>query len=199
MNSRRGRAVALRGACRSPSGSSGGLGVAPFPWAACRRWRERALAGVVASALLALLPATDPYAQSRIGRLFSSPEQRIDLDRLRSDPGSGEVAEPDVAEPGSESVPEPEGGLPASAVTLNGVVLRGDGHRVAWVNGVEIVAGTTTPAGIRIDADRTPGGRVRIRLPQGRMSAVLKPGQTIDVQGGVRDVYEYPSTRIISR
>ena len=182
----------LRVARRSPSGSSDGeLSAAPFSRAARRRRRERALAGVFGSALLALLPATDSYAQSRIGRLFSSPEQRIELDRLRNDPGSGEVAEPVVAEPRLESGPEPERGLPALAVTINGVVLRGDGHRVAWVNGVETVAGTTTPAGIRIDADHTPGGRVRIRLPEGRMSADLKPGQTIDENGRVRDVYEH--------
>ena len=162
---------------RSPSGSSDGeLSAAPFSRAARRRRRER--------------------PQPRIGRLFSSPEQRAELDRLRNNPGSGEVAEPVVAEPRLESGPEPERGLPALAVTINGVVSRGDGHRVAWVNGVETVAGTTTIEGVRIDTDHGPGGQVRIRLPEGRMSAALKPGQTIDVVNGrVLEAYEHRSTK----
>ena len=187
----------LRMARRSPSGSSDGeLSAAPFSRAARRRRRERPLVGVFGSALLALSSVVDSYAQPPIGRLFSSPEQRAELDRLRNNPGSGEVAEPVVAEPRLESGPEPERGLPALAVTINGVVSRGDGHRVAWVNGVETVAGTTTIEGVRIDTDHGPGGRVRIRLPEGRMSAALKPGQTIDVVNGrVLEAYEHRSTK----
>ena len=129
------------------------------------------------------------------GRLFSTPEQRIELDRLRDDSGSGQPAETVVDEAGPESRPEPERERPALAVTIDGVVLRGDGHRVAWVNGVETVAGATAPAGVRIDPDRTPGGRFRVRWPGGRTSAVLKPGQTIDAKGRVRDAYERRSAK----
>ena len=170
-------------------------GAAPLYPAARLRRRARALAGLLGGTLLACSPVVDSHAQTRIGRLFSTPEQRIELDRLRDDPGPGQPAETVVDEAGPESRPEPERERPALAVTIDGVVLRGDGHRVAWVNGVETVAGTTAPAGVRIDPDRTPGGRFRVRWPGGRTSAVLKPGQTIDAKGRVRDAYERRSAK----
>ena len=148
---------------------------------------------MLGAVLPALLPLADAYAQSRIGRLFSSPEQRIELDRIRNDPDFGKEAKPvvDEPEPETESGPEPEPRRPALAVTINGVVLRGGGHRVSWINGVETGAGTTSPAGVRIDAERAPDGRIRIRLREGGTSADLEPGQTIDVaKGRVFEAYE---------
>ena len=153
-------------------------------------------AGLLASTLLVFALVVDSYAQTRIGRLFSSLEQRIELDRLRNDSGVGKDAERVVDRTGPESRPEPERDPSAFAVTFNGVAVRNDGHRVAWVDGVETVSGTTTPAGIRIEADRTPGGRLRIRLSDGRTSAVLKPGQAIDATGRVRKAYERRSTGV---
>ena len=154
------------------------------------------LAGLLASTLLVFALVVDSYAQTRIGRLFSSLEQRIELDRLRNDSGVGKDAERVVDRTGPEPRPEPERGPSAFAVTFNGVAVRNDGHRVAWVDGVETVSGTTTPTGIRIEADRTPGGRLRIRLSDGRTSAVLKPGQAIDATGRVRKAYERRSTGV---
>ena len=154
-----------------------------------RRWSASAPVGMLGSILLSLCPVTDSYAEQRIGRLFSSPEQRIELDRMRNDPGPGVEAEPIVDRAGRDSRHEPAGNRPAHAVTVNGVVLRSDGHRVAWIDGVETVAGTTTPAGVRIEA-QAPGGGLRIRLPDGRASAALKPGQVLDANGRVREVYE---------
>ena len=145
------------------------------------------------SAVLALAPAFDCDAQTRIGRLFSTVEQRIELDRLRDRPAVEPVAEPAAAvaeaEPRLAFDPGPD--APALAVTVNGVVLRSDGHRLAWVDGVEAGDGATTPGGVGIDVDRAPGGRVRIRLPEHGVHADLKPGQTIDVaRGSVFEAYE---------
>ena len=174
--------------------TDGGLRVAPAPPAARRRWNAPApigmLGSILGSILLFLLPAADPYAEQRIGRLFSSPEQRMALDRMRNDPGFGKKAEPAADRTASGSLPESAGARPARAVTLDGVVLRSDGHRVAWIDGVERATGTTLPAGVRIEAQRTPGGSLYIRLPEGRTSTALKPGQTIDAKGRVRKVYE---------
>ena len=155
----------------------------------------RALAGLLGSAVLALAPAFDCNAESRIGRLFSTVEQRIELDRLRDRPAAEQVAEPAASEAGAEPRlsfdPGPGRDATALSVTINGVVLRSDGHRLAWVDGVETGAGATTPGGVGIEVDRTPGGRVRIRLPERGVYADLKPGQTIDVaRGRVFEAYE---------
>lgn len=160
-----------------------------------RRHGDGILAAVLAGALPLLAEATDAHAQSRIGRLFSSPEQRIELDRLRDESGSGAAPEP-VPDPdpaGRVSRPEPEGGSPAFAVTLDGVVVRSDGHRVTWVNGVETAAGGSTPAGVRVETVGVPGGGFRIRVSRGATSVVLAPGQSVDGSGRVRNGYERPS------
>lgn len=184
-----------RGALSCPAECEpGGKSVARA--AICRRG-GRALAGLLGSAVLALAPAFDCDAQSRIGRLFSTAEQRIALDRLRDRPAVEQV----VVTAALEAEPEPEPELafdpgpgrdaPALSVTVNGVVLRSDGHRLAWVDGVEAGDGATTPGGVGIEVDRAPGGRVRIRLPERGVHADLKPGQTIDVaRGSVFEAYE---------
>ena len=152
-------------------------------------------ASALASIALASIAAVDDsYAQARIGRLFSSPEQRLELDRLRNESGvegnDAEDAESPAGLTRAEFSSELEEPLPALAVTFNGIVIRSDGHHVAWVDGVETPAGATTPAGARIEADRATGGRLRIRVSDGRTSTVLAPGQFVDETGGVRDAYE---------
>ena len=134
--------------------------------------------------------ATDAQAQSRIGRLFSSPEQRIELDRLRNESDDGKDAQPRVERTEGEFRPESEPGPSVLAVTFNGIVIRSDGHRVAWIDGVETAERETTPAGVRIDADHTPGGRLRIRLSHGRASAILEPGQFVDDSGRTHKAYD---------
>ena len=158
--------------------------------------------------LLALAPAPDSHAQ-RLGRLFSTPEQRAALDGMRDDPGFGRkpapaaaaAAEPEpVAGSGPKPRPEPVAGsgpepMPepaAPAVTINGIVLRGGVQRVSWINGVAVDAGAAAPGGLRIDAGRAPDGRFRVRLPDGRSTIDLKPGQkTGVVKGRVLEGYEH--------
>lgn len=177
--------------------ADGGLRLAPAPPAARRRRSPSAPIGMLGSILLSLWPAADACAEQRIGRLFSSLEQRMELDRMRNDPGPGKKAEPIADRAGPESRSGPAHGRPARAVTVNGVVLRSDGHRLAWINGVETVAGTRTSAGVRIEAQRTAGEGLRVRLPDGRTSTALKPGQTIDAKGRVHDVFEHRPAKAI--
>ena len=182
-----------RGALSCPAQCEpGGKSVARA--AICRRG-GRALAGLLGSAVLALAPAFDCDAQSRIGRLFSTAEQRIALDRFRDRPAVEQVVVTAALEPEPEPElaldPGPGRDAPGLSVTVNGVVLRSDGHRLAWVDGVEAGDGATTPGGVGIEVDRAPGGHVRIRLPERGVHADLKPGQTIDVaRGSVFEAYE---------
>lgn len=149
---------------------------------------RRAPAGAIGCALLILPPLAGLHAQERLGRLFSSPEQRLELDRLRDDPDFGKAPEPVAAAidplPGSRFGQD----TPAPATRIDGVVFRGGAHRVLWINGVMAGAGTAAPEGIRIDADGASDGRIRLTLPDGRSTVALKPGQAID--GARRRVLE---------
>ena len=156
-----------------------------------RRQRRRVVAGLLGSALLSFALVVESHAQTRIGRLFSGPDQRIELDRLRSAADVGASVEPVVDPPaGSDSRFGPEGGTTALAATLNGLVVRSDGHRIAWIDGVETVPGTTSSTGLRIEASHALGAPLRVRLSDGRTSALLEPGQSIDADGRMRDAYE---------
>ena len=157
------------------------------------RTRALLLAGLVTGAPALFVPAADSYAQSRIGRLFSSPEQRLALDRIRHESGSPEVATPAVDRSVRASLLSPERGPPALAATLNGVVVRSDGYRLAWIDGVETAPGGAASTGVRVEVGDTPGGRIRVRLSHGATSTVLEPGQSIDVNGKVRAAYEHLS------
>ena len=165
---------------------------------ASRRCGVRPLTGLLGSAVLVLAPTFDCAAESRIGRLFSTVEQRIELDRLRDRPAVVPAAEPAAVEVEVETElplaldPEPERDAMSLVVTVNGLVIRSDGHRLAWVDGVEAGGGATTRGGAGIEVDRTRGGRVRIRVPGHGVHAELKPGQIFDAaRGGVFEAYEF--------
>lgn len=179
-----------RGLSRAVSGASGA------PTGTRVRPKHLAVTCLAAGALSLLAPAGDPHAQSRIGRLFSSPEQRAELDRLREEAGAGAVAAPAPDPPARGSHPETGRETPALAAAFNGIIVRGDGHAVAWIDGIETPAGSSTPAGARVAAERAPDGRLRIRLSLGRTTAVLAPGQFVDESGRVHDGYARPSTTV---
>ena len=115
---------------------------------------------------------------------------------MRNHPGAGEDVAPPAGRTRPEPPPEPAPGPPAFAVTVDGVVLRSDGHRLAWVNGVETELEATAPAGSDVERESAPNGRIRIRSPAGGRQVVLRAGQTIDLNGRVRDAYERRSVGV---
>ena len=164
---------------------------------ASRRRAARPLTELLGIAVLALAPAFDCLAESRIGRLFSTVEQRIELDRVRDRPAVEPAEQPAASgiepalEPRPTLDPESERDAPSPPVTVNGVVLRSDGHHLAWVDGVEVGAGAAVLDRAGVEVDHAPGGRIRLRWPERRVQVDLKPGQTIDVvRGRVFEAYE---------
>jgi len=145
-----------------------------------------------ATALLvgaALLWAAGQAHADGLGRLFSTPEERARLDRIREDPEFGKS--PPVAEVVSEK--PPEAGPPrVPEVTINGVVIRAGGRSTAWINGHEVAVGEVTPEGLEVRVGGR-GERLQIRLPEGTSTVPLKPGQRIDVLSGViLEPYQLP-------
>ncbi|WP_156894755.1 hypothetical protein [Janthinobacterium sp. 1_2014MBL_MicDiv] len=121
---------------------------------------------------LLLGAASAVHAQGQpLGRLFSSPEQRAQLDAQRYGPPPGA---PVLAPP-----PPPPPPPPAPPVELNGVVQRSSGRSTIWLN--------QTPQQ-EPHNQLTPGkagapGSLTLRLSNGQL-VVLKPGQRYDPASG---------------
>lgn len=103
----------------------------------------------------------------QLGRLFTTPAERQQLDqaRLRGITATTQAATPPAPPPPAPAPPQP--------LVVSGFVKRSNGPSTAWINGE--VRGTTA------------GGYIA-RAPDGR-SIVVKPGQEYDpATGSVRDV-----------
>ncbi|MFO1434926.1 MAG: hypothetical protein U1F34_00605 [Gammaproteobacteria bacterium] len=135
-----------------------------------------------------------PLQAEDLGRLFLTPEQRAELERLRN--GIVEtppvVVPPPVVEQPPAVVqsdlppPVPELGaehiLPIAPppavppITVNGVVLRSNGQGTAWVNGQNTSDGDFSADNIRVERPRSKV--VQLRTPENLPDVRLKPGQT---------------------
>lgn len=120
-----------------------------------------------------------------IGRLFSTPAERVELDRLRNKVKPGEKL-PEVVV--NKSTPE-EVPVVIEKFSVDGFVKRSSGKDTTWVNQQ---AQTVSQSSRNIIVQQQPSKPplVSITLPTGKRLK-LKAGQTVDVESGkIRDVYE---------
>lgn len=103
----------------------------------------------------------------QLGRLFTTPEQRAQLDAQRYGPPPGTPAPP---------APPPPPPPPAPPVELNGVVERSSGRSTVWLN----QAPQQEPYN---QLDQARGGTLSLRLSNGQV-VLLKPGQRYDPASG---------------
>ena len=123
-----------------------------------------------------------------IGRLFSTPAQRANLDRLRQSTKRGEA----IKLASEEATPE----LPVLPVepvheqfSLDGFVRRSSGKGTTWINQVPQNEGAVSQ-NILVRQQLSKPPAVSILLPSGKRIN-LKVGQTFDtVSGRVLEVYE---------
>lgn len=117
---------------------------------------------IACCAVTALAQAQPP----QLGRLFSSPEERTQLDATRSGtPPAGTTQAPPVPPP-----PPP----PAPPMELNGMVQRSSGRSTVWLN--------QTPQ--QEPYNQVSGAsQLTLRLSNGQV-VVLKPGQQYDPASG---------------
>ena len=136
-----------------------------------------------------LVGFTSGAEAQRLGRLFSTPEERLQLDELRRELEYGQPPEPEP-EPDRIEV-KVQRGPTFSQFTINGVVLRSGGGGSTWVNGTRVEQGAVTREGVRVDAS-DDGNQVKIVLPSGVHTIQLKAGQKIDVaSGAVLEAFEF--------
>lgn len=139
-------------------------------------WRAPPYCCLPVTLLLLLLLSTPVIAAGP--SLFTTPEQRDRLDRIRAEATAEELAR--------EPEPEPEPAATAAPqspprVHLRGFVRRSKGPSAVWVNSGNTLHGTAVGDGLA--AGRVEGATVVVTLPDGKQVR-LKPGQIWDPDSG---------------
>ncbi|UOD28840.1 hypothetical protein INH39_25870 [Massilia violaceinigra] len=115
--------------------------------------------------LLGAAMSAQTQAQAQIGRLFTTPAERQQLDIAR-----GLVAPP-PAPPVVQAAPAPQ------PMTVNGFVRRSSGKSTVWVNNEAQDGARNRFSG------PAQAPRVSVTLPSGQRVSV-KPGQSVDANAG---------------
>ncbi|HTT08739.1 MAG TPA: hypothetical protein VMH34_08105 [Gammaproteobacteria bacterium] len=145
------------------------------------------------SVLCVAFSAAGPVSADPLGRLFTTPAEREELQRLRTAP-------PVVAKPGPPPAPVAEAPAPppeVPPVTVNGVVVRSHGEGTAWVNGKNTYDGDLSADHVAVDTRGLRGARVTVETPGHLPDVGLKPGQTYHPETGqITDLYNTPENTV---
>jgi len=132
--------------------------------------------------LCGLVLCVTPCAQAAsdgFGRLFTTPEERRNLQVLRySEPEIEEVIEiiVEVDEVAEEETEPRE----LEGITLNGIVYRKGGKSTAWLNGSNSYEGSLTSEYFRINTGDINSMKVSVTVPEADLEFDLKVGQTYE-------------------
>lgn len=139
--------------------------------------RPASLLSCLPPALLLLMSTPIPAAGPS---LFTTPEQRERLDRIRAEATAEELAREPEPEPsperGAAAAPQPP-----PRVHLRGFVRRSKGPSAVWVNSGNTLQGAAVGEGLA--AGSVEGATVVVTLPDGQQVR-LKPGQIWDPESG---------------
>ena len=128
---------------------------------------------------LLLLAACGAAHGITLGRLFTSPADRAQIDALRAASTNVQPIAPPPAAEATAAPPAPA--PPPEPVVLNGIVKRSNGKSTIWLN--------QTPQDDNPNL-RAAKGAVALRLPSGRQ-VILQPGQRYDpLDDKVKDAHE---------
>lgn len=135
---------------------------------------------VFLTAFVHIIFAQTSFSAEPIGRLFSTPEEREVLDRLRSEAKS-QMEEPEAAPAVLPKYVTPKRRvvLP-DPISLQGYVKRNDGKKgTVWLNGKAMQERTGDK---EVQVGRLPhnSNRIPVRIPANGKRLTLKAGQTYD-------------------
>lgn len=133
---------------------------------------------------LVLGSAGTAWAAEPLGRLFTSPLQRKQLDELRAAiPQGEEIAVPQFLSADTDESGEAEP-APGSGITVKGLVKREDGQGMAWINDSNTYEGDLASQYLKIESKDIQSGGVRIGVPDQDEAINVKVGETYDPATG---------------
>ena len=132
-------------------------------------------------AVSGLAPLAASLAADELGRLFTTAEQRRQLDAHRDgQAGAGTPAAEAIGER-----PQPPAPDETAAIRLRGVVYRADGNNTAWINSGNTYEGGADNGYPAVDAGRIGPDAITITRP-GRAAVILKVGERLRPAGLVK-------------
>jgi len=124
---------------------------------------------------LAFTPNT--FAADDLGRLFTTPQQRETLEKLRHQKLAEVITVPEI----TFEEPEVEEEKPIiGGITVNGLVYRKGGKSTAWINSENTFEGNFGNEYILIDTQNIKPDDVEIVIPVNEKKVKLKTGDTYD-------------------
>ena len=145
--------------------------------------RSRAAAAGTGFLILAMLLATGAARASDtdpLGRLFTTPRQRAQIDEVRN----AEPAEQEIKLTGTElagtRMPEKQAEEVRDPIMLKGIVSRKGGPSTAWINDGNTYLGDPVLDYIQVTPSPAVPGEVTVRLPTRDAAVDLKVGETYE-------------------
>lgn len=127
--------------------------------------------------LLMVLPGV-VMAADGLGRLFTTPAERANLDHLRQTTKTVQAIDLDQLEK-AEAAP-----VAPSSVSVQGYVKRSDGKKgTVWVNHIPMQENSGTD-GVQVGKLQRDGNQVQLKLPASGKNLNLKAGQIYDSETG---------------
>ncbi len=127
--------------------------------------------------LMFCIPTTNVIADE-LGRLFTTPEERNMLEKLRhEEPMEVKPVEIFIEEP---VVEEEEVKPDIGGITINGLVYRKGGKSTAWINNSNTYEGDLSNQYLRISTENIEPENVQIEIPESVTKITLKVGETYD-------------------
>lgn len=125
-----------------------------------------------------------PVSAQNLGRLFFTPAERADMDRMRAKYKPGEK----IPEITKEEMIVEESEAPKQLV-VNGFVKRSSGNNTTWINQEPRLVSNNSQ-NIIVQQKMAQAPKVSVSLPTGKRLK-LKAGQSVDLETGkVREVYD---------
>lgn len=109
----------------------------------------------------------EPEHALDVGRIFLTPQQRAELDSMRSRAGD---------ETNAATASRPSAVSAGEDIVLNGIIRRSHGPSTVWINGRAVNRDTADRVGIDLHSGPDAKSRVKLSTDDGHALA-LKPGQ----------------------
>lgn len=112
------------------------------------------------------------------GRLFFSPKERVEIDRLR------------IQFEQSKLLPNQENSIPTpTSLKLKGFIKNSEGKNIIWLDNNNALEELNIP-GLRVDISNINSDGLPIQIINGDKQIKIKPGQSLDTTNGqIMDIY----------